>query len=281
MSDYHSDYTHLSNSMLTVLKRSPKEFHQRYIAKTWIDKETEAMKFGSLLHTMCLEPHKIEHRYAIAPKVDKRTTAGKAAWSEFVEANKGKTFVSPDDLQQASRCAETLMHHDQVGQLLLYSDVHEARIEQALTFSIEGTPCKAKPDWLSVPLKLIVDVKTTKYVSPDLFAKSVAAYGYHRQAAMYIHAVYEVFGINARFIFACVTKEPPYEVACYELSTPALQMGMSELLSLVDDYEQRKARNNWNASYSTGIVPLSLPRWYKGQILTLEESEEDDTSTDY
>jgi exodeoxyribonuclease VIII len=276
--DYHSDYSRLSNSMLSVLKRSPKEFHQRYIAKTWIDKETDALRFGSLLHTMCLEPHAIEHRYAIQPKVDRRTTAGKAVYECFIEASKGKTIVDADDIDKAKACAEALMEHDQVSQLLLYSDVHQAQIEQALTFTIEGTPCRSKLDWLSVPLKLIVDVKTTPDVTPEAFARSVVNYGYHRQAAMYKHAVYEVFGIEARFVFACVTKEPPYEAACYELDLESLRQGASELQILVSDYEQRKAKNNWKAAWSSGVVPLSLPRWYRGTVLTMEEEVASDNN---
>jgi hypothetical protein len=271
---YYADVSNVSNSMLSVLKRSPEEFYQRYIARTWIDTETPAMRFGSLLHTMTLEPHKVLDRYAIAPKCDRKTKDGKATYAEFIESSKGKTVVDDGDMSLAVNCASKLLKHDQAGELLLHSEVHQARIEQALTFTIEGTPCKAKPDWLSVALKLIVDIKTTKDASPEGFAKSVATFGYHRQAAMYIHAAHEVFGIDARFIFACVTTTPPYEVACYELDTYALRKGAEELQTLVGDYERRKAANNWKPSWSSGVVPLLLPRWYRGQVLTMDEETE-------
>jgi hypothetical protein len=119
-----------------------------------------------------------------------------------------------------------------------------------------------------------VDVKTTRDASPEGFAKSVATFGYHRQAAMYLHGAQEVFGIDARFIFACVTTLPPHEVACYELDTYALRKGAEELHTLVSDYERRKAANNWKPSWSSGVVPLSLPRWYRGQVLTMETDDD-------
>jgi exodeoxyribonuclease VIII len=237
------------------------------------------MRFGSLLHTMTLEPGKIPDRYVLAPKCDRRTKDGKAAYAAFVEASKGKTVIDGGDVSLARDCADKLLRHDQIGELLLYSEVHQARIEQALTFSIEGTPCKAKPDWLSVPLKLIVDVKTTRDASPEGFAKSVATFGYHRQAAMYLHGAQEVFGIEARFIFACVTTSPPYQVACYELDLSSLRKGAEELQMLVGDYERRKAANNWRSSWSSGVVPLSLPRWYRGQVLTMDEETDDNSNS--
>ena len=269
--EYHSNFACVSNSMLSVLKRSPEEFEQRYITRTWIDEETPAMRFGSLFHCVCLEPQEFEKRFVVPPKMDRRTKEGKAMASEFGSLHAGKTFVTEEDYEIALQCQKKLWQHDEVGPLLQQAASYDAIIERPITFTIEGTPCRAKLDWLSVPAKIILDVKTTQDASPEGFAKSVATFGYHRQAAMYSHGCYEVFGFHPRFVFACVEKKPPYSVACYELKLPDLQMGMSEILTLVDDYERRKAVNNWKPSWSSGVVPLSLPRWYRGQVLTMDE----------
>jgi hypothetical protein len=269
--EYHADFSRLSNSMLSVLKRSPEEFEQRYITRTWIEEETPAMRFGSLLHCVCLEPQEFEKCFVVPPKMDRRTKEGKAMAAEFGTLHAGKTFIEKADLDTALTCFKRLCQHDEAGPLLQHAASYDAIIERPITFTIEGTHCRAKPDWLSVPLKLILDVKTTDDASPEGFAKSVATFGYYRQAAMYSHGCYEVFGFHPRFVFACVEKKPPYSVACYELELSVLQAGRSEIVTLIYDYERRKAVNNWKPSWSSGVVPLSLPRWYRGQVLTMDE----------
>jgi hypothetical protein len=278
--DYHSDYSRLSNSMLSVLKRSPEEFERRFILRNLTTEPSESMNLGSLVHCLSLEPYRYNDLFAIEPAGDGRTAAVKKARAEFAATVGNKTIVTQKDRDKALACASKLLQHDQIGELLAHAASFDARIEQPLAFSIEGTPCKAKPDWLSVPKRLILDVKTTQDASPESFAKSIASFGYHRQAAMYLHAAEEVFGHvrEWRFLFAVVSTKEPHEVACYELGKSDIDRGGEEILLLIDDYEQRKAKNNWKAAWSSGVVPLSLPRWYRGTVLTMEEEVTSDNN---
>ena len=59
MSDYHAIKA-LSNSSLSVLKRSPTEFYKRFIAGEMKGQETDAMFLGSAVHMLALEPERFD-----------------------------------------------------------------------------------------------------------------------------------------------------------------------------------------------------------------------------
>jgi hypothetical protein len=104
-------------------------------------------------------------------------------------------------------------------------------------------------------------------------------YGYHRQAFIYqgatelSHANKEPVRESYRFIFAVVEKPRPSTrgipptVALYELDSETMRMGAEDTQRLVRDYEDRTANGWWQQPYSSGIVPLRLPkrRVYEGE----------------
>jgi hypothetical protein len=46
---------------------------------------TDAMKQGSLVDCLITEPQNFDRKYVVAPKVDRRTKAGKEAWAACEE----------------------------------------------------------------------------------------------------------------------------------------------------------------------------------------------------
>lgn len=48
--------------------------------------QTDAMRLGTALHTLLLEPESYRARHPVAPKVDRRTNVGKAEWAAFLES---------------------------------------------------------------------------------------------------------------------------------------------------------------------------------------------------
>jgi hypothetical protein len=80
-------------------------------------------------------------------------------------------------------------------------------------------------------------------------------------------------GKKYRFYFAVVEKPKPSTrgipptVALYELDAGAVLMGFEDTQRLVRDYEDRTADGWWQQPYSSGIVPLRLPkrRVYEGE----------------
>ncbi len=269
---YHSDMSRVSNSMLTVLKRSPKEFAKRFILRTWIEADSKPLKIGQLVHCLTLEPSDFDSRYVIGEKCDKRTKAGKAAWAEL-EANANcREIVDAEDYDLAKQCALELMNHDEFG-LLLMAPPKDAVIEERIDFEWNGVPARCKPDMVIPSMNVIIDIKTTQDASEDAFKRAIGKWGYHRQDAFYKEAVRQKYGRDFRFLFAVVATNQTMETACYELRPKSVSRARTELNALINDYERRKIDNNWNAVYSRGIVPMELPNYYDSNILVDEDEE--------
>jgi len=264
--EYHDDHTRLSPSMLGVLRRSPQEFEGRYITKTMKHPEpSESMNVGSMVHCLALEPELFDDLFVIKPDgLDRRTREGKLAYAELMAS--GKQVVSDEDFRTAIACVKALMAHDQIALILSQGGI----VEQRINFVEFGVEMRCKPDFVNPSLKVILDIKTTKDASPAEFAKSVASYGYARQAALYMDAVAMEHGVECRFLFAVVCTAPPYEVACYELTDEAKRLGEVEAGTLVQEYIARCETNNWLPVWSSGIVPLDLPKWYRHHDFDLD-----------
>jgi hypothetical protein len=265
---YHADVSRVSNSMLSLLKKSPRKFYNRYELGQF-EKPTEAMVYGSLLHCMVLEPDEVKHRFAVMPNVDGRTTAGKAVKAVFYEESKGKQVVDSDAFSSATIAGGFARMHNEFA----WFAANPGTIEQRIDFEVDGIACRAKPDMVCLDQKVIWDLKSTKDASPKEFERSVVSFGYHRQAAFYREAVYQSTGVECRFLFLVVEKESPWECAVYELDEWFLTKGEEEVGALLAEYRQRKMANNWEQVWGSGVVPLSLPKWYKSNIYQSSEIE--------
>lgn len=261
---YHADTTRLSNSMLSILKRSPKLFWGYYIAKCLAFPEaSESMALGSMVHTLVLEADQFHKRYVSRPQCDRRTKEGKQIYQDFLSAcPTGAEVVSLEDKAVATVCATALATHKDF--LSIMNATWENRIvEQRIDFEMEGVEMRCKPDYLSLEASVIIDVKTTRDASPSEFAKSIASFGYHRQAWLYRYAVAQKHNVWCRFIFAVVCTEQPYESALYELSDLSMSEGGKEAIGLVNEFKTRSESGDWSSEWSKGIVPIDLPKWYK------------------
>jgi hypothetical protein len=270
-SNYHYDYSRISNSMLSVLKTSPQEFDQRFISRTLeAPGPTPAMRIGTLIHCLALEPEHFYDRYIIKPSgMDRRTKEGKEAYSDLVAS--GKEIIEPDEYKLAFDCVQALNRHDQISSVLGKAIIGYGLIEERVDFEFNGVPMRSKQDVILTSINLIIDVKTTQAANPIDFAKSVANYGYARQAALYQHAAEQRFGSKFRFLFAVVSKQAPHEVACYELDDDAQQQGLEEAIQLTNEYKYRLESNDWLPSWSKGVVVISLPKWHRSNLYNLEE----------
>jgi len=271
--DYHSDYSRISNSMLSVLKREPKDFCDYYVTKTRTPPEsTESMLLGHAVHCLVLEPESFDSRYAIAPEgIDRRTKIGKETWELFCTLSQGKEVLKQDVAIQARKCAAALFGHQVVAQAYVASGVKSAFTEHRIDFNFCDVDMRCKLDRILVDTGLILDIKTTRDVRPDSFKYSCRDFGYVRQAALYCEAAKQKYGRDFRFIFACVATSSPYSIALYELSDVDLQSGLAEAETLLTEYKARYEANDWLPVYSKGINRLEVPKY--GNDIYLFEGE--------
>jgi hypothetical protein len=159
-------------------------------------------------------------------------------------------------------CVQALNNHADFAAIM----AQPRRVEVPFEFDLFGHPFKAKPDAIIDSMRLIIDIKTTDDASPHRWQWSAVDYGYHRQAYIYQQAVQLEANEWYRFVFAVVEKPKPSTrgipptVALYELDSDARRMGVEDTFALVREYERRLEGNDWQQPYSSGIVPLRLPK---------------------
>jgi exodeoxyribonuclease VIII len=256
--NYHADRQYISASGLKQIAISPRHYWNRYLNPNYQDTTTDAMVFGNVVHTMLLEPDTFTTRYAVAPDVNRTTKEGKAAYTQFMEANEGKEIISSKDYALAIAMLAEASSNKVVTDLLDASDK-----EQVYTFEIMGVKCKMKSDAISDLFDCIIDIKTCKDASPIGFGKDAYNLHYLLQAAFYLDGYYYATGIQLkRFVFVAMEKSAPYITAVYELTPEQIELGRSQYLAALQTYKNCLALNDWHA-YGKEIQPLQLPNWAK------------------
>lgn len=250
--DYHAIEA-LSASGAKLLLRSP----AHYLAARNSPREpSAAMRLGTIVHGLILEPDTFRDQFAVMPKFDKRTTIGKKAAEEFEQDNVGKMVIDEYTHERATAIATSVMQHPIVAQHL-----RDGNAEVSMTWDQYGVPCKARYDYMTG--SAIFDVKTCSDASPEGFAKQIANFQYHVQAAHYAAGFREVVGWDLdRFVFIAVETEAPYAVGVYTLDARSLQSGRLLMERAAEAYKLAlEHATDTPASYSPDVVEISLPSW--------------------
>jgi hypothetical protein len=274
------------------LALEPEKFEERFVA---VEKVLSANSIAGQIAAWLLDERTVgqELPWIAKPEgLNRRTKAGQAQWDEFVsdcalkdlkivddsdfgkamdyvDLVEGRTVLDEQAHADAVACVQALNNHPEFAAII----AQPRRVEVPFEFDLFGHRFKAKPDAIIDSMRLIVDIKTTDDASPDRWKWSAVDYGNHRQNAIYREALRNDTGEWYRFIFAVVEKPKPSTrgipptVALYELDPDTVLMGYEDTQRLVRDYKDRTADGWWQQPYSSGIVPLRLPkrRVYEGE----------------
>lgn len=252
---YHSA-PGLSASGITEFRKSPRKFWYRYLSGKYQHEQTKAMRIGSVVHCLVLEPQETFNRYIIHPDgIDRRTKQGKIDYEDFTKLAANKTILKKDEFDHAQAMANALKSHKSFGKIM-----QAGFIEQSIFWQQDGTLCKSRPDYYDG--RIVVDIKTTSAESQEEFERSIVTYGYHRQAAMQLDAVAYATGSNHRkHLLYVVEDAQPHEVAIYMLDETAINQGRIEYLQAAKDYQKCIDTNIW-PSYNEQVAIATLPLWY-------------------
>ena len=135
-----------------------------------------------------------------------------------------------------------------------------------------GVRCKARLDRVLVEEGIVLDVKTTDSVDPELFTKKVVNLGYDFQSSYYTRAAEVAYGKKFRFIFAAVERKAPYTVDLFEVTDEMMEEGLTKCELALETYATCDANEEW-PNRPAMIHELSYPSWYKP--VRMEESIED------
>jgi len=251
----------VSKSGLDQIAKSPAHF------KWFLDhptEETPVLVFGSAFHTMILEPERADTDIIKIP--DSWPTKAECGRSiadqkeEFRLLNRGKSMLTPEQMEMAQAMAKSVEAHT-AASFLLRRDNGRPEVTALWTDEGTGVNCRARFDWLRED-GLIVDLKTTRCAKPEVFERLAIDHRYHVQAAFYMEAYRRVTGNEpVGFAFVAVEKEPPY-CACVYVSQPDfIQLGRMEYLKNLATYAECRNRNEWPGYPEVQLVPLGLPAW--------------------
>ena len=246
----------LNYSGAKQILRSPAHYKAWLEAQAEDESDSPALKLGRLVHLACLQPKEFLDRVKIEPNVDGRTKEGKAIKEAFkATLAEGDETVTDELYAQIDGIAESV----EFAINTLKPDQSCWVTEKPYTKDFDGITIKGRPD-LVFKIKgcealQILDVKTCQSAEPAAFARDIANYKYHLQAAFYS----ELVGTTNFFIVA-VEKEPPYAYRIYTLDAAALSEGQALMRDAVAAYKQSITFQTW-PSYTRNVCEISLPKW--------------------
>lgn len=260
----------LSNSSLSVLKKSPQEFYERFVSGNQKGEETDAMRLGSAVHMLALEPERFDSEYVVLdgpinPRTQAaygRDTKAFSEWFDNAKADELRKIIIRDDFDQSIKIAQAFHGHE-IIEGLMSVDGKEFEKTLLLTYQYDdgsSEKVKCKPDCIIPAESIIIDLKTSSDPRPDEFQWSALRYGYYRQAAIYLDACEVFYGKEFRFLFGVVNSKAPHECGVFELTLADIQRGREEYHELIEEYSRRKLSNSWRSDWQVGIHSLSLPR---------------------
>lgn len=223
--------------------------YKNYLAQT--REATPALTIGSATHCAVLQPELYDSLYATAPEgIDRRTSAGKAAWAEFATLNEGKTILKAEDALQVDRVATA------ARELLAKHKVTIVRAEVMYAVDYCGCPLKSAIDLIGDD-GYIWDLKTCADASPRGWLQAVRQYRYNLQQHFY-RTVYEIETKERPlgFRFACVEKET-LATAVYELGPELTSYAVADFEKAVSLYKSCSALDEW-PGYSDEVQTIDL-----------------------
>lgn len=264
---YHADKSRIGKSGLDLIDKSPAHYYAEYLDPNRVRKPpTDALAFGSALHTLVFEPEDFAKRFVLMPEINRRTNEGKAQYAAFIEANQGKTIIDDEVLMHCKKMKEVIFSNPTAA-VLLEKGIAEQRVNWEWNGEDETgnqihVPCKIKPDWHSHN-DFLVDLKTTEDASPEGFGKSVFNFRYHVQAAFYSDGLAQSrAGEYPRgFIFIAIEKRAPYHMALYYITPEQIGLGRREYERNLRTYHKCLHANEWPGYNAGELMAIQLPAW--------------------
>jgi len=243
----HAGYS--QSDCKTALESAARLYENKFRGGRDKAKPSQAMIDGIIYHAAILETERFFQDYVVCPP--RNTKAGKERAAEI--EREGKTAITAAHAYKAGEIIIRIGDNEIISELL---STGEPEISIFDKDEETGLEIKGRLDWLTGD-GVIVDIKTVAEgkASPHNFAKQIANFKYHMQAAHYM----QLAGAE-RFVFVAVEREWPFSCGVYELDAPALAEGAAlrrKALRLIADCEQSGV---W-PGYTPEIQTLSLPSW--------------------
>lgn len=268
--EYHA-HPAIGASMIETFRRSRREYHAQYIAKTKVFEPSDAMRFGTIVHLLLLEPERAADE--IAPpmpatgpdgeKWDFRKKAHKEVWAtEEAERANFKYTISAADWERAQGVLASVKANRHARWLVEADGVPEYSI-----FWIDsgtGLECKCRLDWFA---QFSLDIKTTRDPTPDSYVRDCVKLGYYRKKSHYLEGMRALLNEpDPQLVHLAVETSDPYRIGCYRLLDPdphvnGESLGAQQRRSLLWEIRQCMETGDWREPWERRVFDLEPPRW--------------------
>jgi exodeoxyribonuclease VIII len=237
--EYLGKKTHISASDIKNFLHSPRYYYFKAFEEQRSKDVNEGRHFsvGSALHEIILEPHLFKSNYLVAPKVDRRTKAGKEEFELFMAEAQGKTILFPDEMEMVCKMAEETLKNDTFIELIKDS---YREVSCYTTDEKTGIPVRLRPDSLAKSKSTITDIKSCLDSSYRKFKNDVYAYEYSITASYYMD-----FLNRENYVFCAIEKEAPYQASLYVLDDEKIEYGRSQYRMALDLLRWSRENNYW------------------------------------
>lgn len=255
--EYHADPVpdgSLSVSGAKTLLDAPSKYRWQQQHPVYSDR----FDLGSVAHALVLGDDAVE-----IVEVDAADWRSKAAKEQRDEARaRGAIALLSADMRKCEDMADAITRNPEAAELLAVP----GKSEQSAFWIDERTGIWRRARYDRLPNGdpfIIADYKTTASARPTSFAKAVADYGYHQQAAWYSEcAVALGLTESPSFVFIAQEKEAPYITQVFQLEPADIDLGHRLNARALDIYAECVATDHW-PDYGTGVQTITLPTYYR------------------
>lgn len=264
---YHADRLCENQSGLKTLLDNPSRYRGEKDGTIPSKPPSRSRRVGTLTHQLVLLPNDPPFSRPETCELDGAplNLRLKAHREWFATLSAGKLLADPEELAEARAMAAALHADPEFKQILGMASATERAIRWQEQMGDQLVWGKALEDLVVYrhdgDRDLIVDLKSSRDVSPRRWAMDAENYGYHVQNAWYTGGHLAAYGRDARFVFVCVESSPPHTVAKYELSEGWVEAGRDFIRNALAELVDRRKRNDWLPDYARGVITLPRPRW--------------------
>lgn len=246
---YHA-YEGISNSGLKLVARSPAHYAYRSGFKT-----SRHMELGTAFHTALLEPERYAAEYMTVKGINDRR---KAEYKAAAKVYGNEATLTDNEGASVDVMVESVASNPDARAVL--SEPGYAELSAFIEDPETGVLLRCRYDWITDTGR-VIDVKKTQDCRQRAFSKSLHAYRYYCQEAMYRHVFELITGEELEsYQFLAIEEAPPCANVLYTLDELAKQQGHREYRDALLEYAEAEKTGHWRA-YGINSDIVSLPDW--------------------
>ena len=239
----------------TLLSQSPAHARYRQLHPM---ASTPAMDLGTVAHQLLLEGN--ENRVVLVEAKDWRKKAAREGREAAYAAGRLPLLAETmGEVRVMADVAERFIQTSEIAWAFAHGDP-----EMTLVWDEGGICCKARPDWLSESMGVVVHFKTTgRSANPESFSSHLVEMGYDLAAAFYERGLRNVTGQDPSRVssyFLVQETAQPYACSLVGLAPSLMEIATVKVEHAIQVWTQCITAQHW-PGYPTRTCHIEARSW--------------------